>query len=109
MDSTKPLKELVIDQEKTGYRYSIEPFLLADFVRLSTDCRVLDVGTGCGVIPLLLATRGTIEEVVAIEIQSALYDLAVKNISRNGASNRISVSSANDLNPEREILASRML
>jgi hypothetical protein len=34
MDSAKPLKELVIDQEKTGYRYSIEPFLLAYFMSL---------------------------------------------------------------------------
>ena len=80
---------LVIEQAEDGYRYSIEPFLLADFVRLTTGCRVLDAGTGCGIIPLLLATREMIEEIVAIEIQSSLYDLAVKNISKNGASDKI--------------------
>ena len=98
MAALSSLNPLVIEQAEDGYRYSIEPFLLADFVRLSIDCRVLDVGTGCGVIPLLLATRGTIEEVVAIEIQSALYDLAVKNISRNGASNRIRLVHGDFLN-----------
>ena len=75
------LNPLVIEQTEDGYRYSIEPFLLADFVRLSKGCRLLDVGTGCGVIPLLLATRGVVEEIVAIEIQSSLYDLVA---SRNG-------------------------
>ena len=80
---------LVIEQTEDGYRYSIEPFLLADFVRPSNGCRLLDVGTGCGVIPLLVATRGVVEEIVAIEIQSSLYDLAVKNITRNEVSDRI--------------------
>jgi len=79
----------VIEQTEDGYRYSIEPFLLADFVNLQTDSRVLDVGTGCGIIPLLLATRGIIEEIVAIEIQKSLYDLAVKNVLRNGASDKV--------------------
>ena len=82
-------RPLVMEQTEDGYRYSIEPFLLADFVNLTTGCRVLDVGTGCGIIPLLLATREIIKEIVAIEIQSSLCDLAVKNISRNRASGRI--------------------
>ena len=89
MAALNPLSPLVIEQGKDGYRYSIEPFLLADFARLSIGCRVLDVGTGCGIIPLLLATRGVIGEIVAIEIQSSLYGLAVSNISRNGVSSMI--------------------
>ena len=86
LNSSSPL---AIQQAEEGYRYSIEPFLLADFVHLSPGCRVLDVGTGCGVIPLLLATRGEVKEIVAIEIQEKLYDLAVSNISDNGAEDRI--------------------
>lgn len=86
LNSSSPL---VIEQAEEGYRYSIEPFLLADFVHLSPACRVLDVGTGCGVIPLLLATRGETEEIVAIEIQKNLYDLAVGNVLNNGAKNRV--------------------
>ena len=59
LNSSNPL---VVEQPEDGYRYSIEPFLLADFVSLSSGCRVLDVGTGCGIIPLLLATRGIVGE-----------------------------------------------
>ena len=85
LNSSNPL---VIQQTKNGYRYSIEPFLLANFVTLSTGCRLLDIGTGCGIIPLLLATQIELEEIVAIEIQKSLYDIAVSNISKNGISDR---------------------
>ena len=48
---------LVIEQTPDGYRYSIEPFLLVNFVNLSTGNRLLDIGTGCGIIPLLASTQ----------------------------------------------------
>ena len=82
MDSTKPLKELVIDQEKTGYRYSIEPFLLADFMSLLPGQSVLDIGTGCGIIPILLMQREPGLKITAIEIQDCSQ--AQKNIKQNG-------------------------
>jgi len=81
VDSAKPLKELVIDQEKTGYRYSIEPFLLADFISLLPGQSVLDVGTGCGIIPLLLVQREANLKITAIEIQDCAQ--AQKNIQQN--------------------------
>jgi len=82
VDSTKPLKELVIDQEKTGYRYSIEPFLLADFMSLLPGQSVLDIGTGCGIIPILLMQREPGLKITAIEIQDCSQ--AQKNIKQNG-------------------------
>ena len=45
--------------------------------------RVLDVGTGCGIIPLLLSQRVASLKVTAIEIQQSLYDMAAKNLFRN--------------------------
>ena len=88
---------LLIKQTTDGYRYSIEPFLLVHFANLLTGSRLLDIGTGCGIIPLLVTTRVALEEIVAIEIQKPLYDLAVKNISRNGASEKISLIHGNFL------------
>ena len=88
MESLNSLRPPLIEQAEDGYRYSIEPFLLASFVHLPSNCRILDLGTGCGIIPLLLETRGMIKEIVGIEIQSTLYNLAVKNVSRNGVSNK---------------------
>ena len=80
---------MIIEQNSDGYRYSIEPFLLADFIRLEAGFSVLDVGTGCGVIPLLLTTREPDLQVSAVEVQDSLYNLAVKNFVQNGLGDRI--------------------
>ena len=104
MDSTKPLKELVIDQEKTGYRYSIEPFLLADFMSLLPGQSVLDIGTGCGIIPILLIQREPGLKITAIEIQDCSQ--AQKNITQNGMEQKITLihgdflKEAENLEPE---------
>ena len=104
MDSTKPLKELVIDQEKTGYRYSFEPFLLADFMSLLPGQSVLDIGTGCGIIPILLMQREPGLKITAIEIQDCSQ--AQKNITQNGMEQKITLihgdflKEAENLEPE---------
>jgi len=82
---------MIIEQNIEGYRYSIEPFLLADFIRLQAGFSVLDVGTGCGVIPLLLTIREPDLQVTAVEVQESLYNLAEKNIGQNGLSSHIQV------------------
>lgn len=80
---------LVIEQDGEGYRYSTEPFLLAHFVRPAPGARVLDVGAGCGIISLLLAVRDPGLEIVAVEIQKPLYELALRNVRQNGFSGKI--------------------
>ena len=80
---------LLIEQPKDGYRYSIEPFLIADFANLYSEYRLLDIGTGCGIIPLLITTQVELKEIVGIEIQKSLYDFAVSNISNNGLSHKV--------------------
>jgi tRNA1Val (adenine37-N6)-methyltransferase len=91
VDRTKSPKELVIDQEKTGYRYSIEPFLLADFMPLLPGQSVLDIGTGCGIIPLLMVQRQPTLKVTAIEIQDSIFQQAQKNIQQNEMDSQISL------------------
>ncbi len=76
-------------QKERGYRVSVDPFLLASFVLpLREGERVLDVGTGYGVIPLFLAKRsGAL--FTAIEIQEEVYQLALRNVELNNLSHRI--------------------
>ena len=90
---------LLIQQTINGYRYSIEPFLLVNFTNLLTGSRLLDVGTGCGVIPLLVTKKLVLKEIVAIEIQQSLYNLAVRNVSRNGVSDKITLIHGNFIDP----------
>ena len=100
MTSFNSSNTLLIEQTIDGYRYSIEPFLLVNFATLLTGSRLLDIGTGCGVIPLLVTKRVALEEIVAIEIQKSLYDLAVRNISRNGVSDIINLIHGNFIDPK---------
>jgi tRNA1Val (adenine37-N6)-methyltransferase len=81
--------KLVIDQKNIGYRYSIEPFLLSDFMHLLSGQSALDIGTGCGIIPLLIVHREPTLKVTAIEIQDIAQ--AQKNIHQNKMEKQISL------------------
>lgn len=79
-----------IIQRKKGYRFGIDPFLLVDFaLPVGTDERVIDIGTGSGVIPLLLVQRSDVKRVVAVEVQDGLFGLARRNVELNGLEGRI--------------------
>ena len=83
MNPAKTIKDSILIQNDFGYRYSIEPFLLADFAQLLPGQNVLDIGTGCGIIPLLIVFRQPTLKVTGIEIQDAAVENAEKNISKN--------------------------
>jgi tRNA1Val (adenine37-N6)-methyltransferase len=79
-------------QERKGYRFSIDAILLSGFVRLNRRDRVIDLGTGVGVIPLILGKRGEdAEEIVGVEIQEKLAALAQRNVRINGLEDLISI------------------
>ena len=79
-------------QEKNGYRFSIDAFLLAGFVCLRRGDRVIDLGTGVGIIPLILGTRGEdAEQIVGVEIQKQLAELAKRNVLINGLEDLITI------------------
>ena len=79
-------------QEKDGYRFSIDAILLAGFVWLRRGERVIDLGTGVGVIPLILSKRGEgAEKIVGVEIQGRLAELAKRNILINGLEEFITI------------------
>ncbi|MBI3815789.1 MAG: methyltransferase [Nitrospinae bacterium] len=63
-----------------GYRHSIDPILLADFVEARKGDRVIDLGTGSGVIPLCLAERFRGIKIVGLELQEGLVKMARENV-----------------------------
>ncbi len=75
---------LKIIQRREGYRFSVDAPLLASFVRLKRGERVVDLGTGSGVILLILAKRyPQVGELVGVEIQQELVELARRNVILN--------------------------
>ena len=63
-----------------AYKHSIDPILLADFVTAQKGDRVIDLGTGSGVIALTLAKRFKDIEIVGLELQEGLIKVARENV-----------------------------
>lgn len=82
---------LRILQKERGYRFSIDSLLLAHFVRLKTGGSVVDLGTGSGVILLILSHRFKCGKMVGIEIQKELADMVRRSIKMNGLEDEIEV------------------
>ena len=83
--------KLRVQQDPAGYRFSIDAILLASRARPRPKERVLDLGTGCGIIPLILAYRHPDITAFGIEIQKELALMAVSNVNANHLQNRITV------------------
>lgn len=82
---------VTIRQERSGYRFSIDPVLLVGHVRLKPEMRAVDLGTGCGVIPILLAYRFPNTKIYGVEIQQELARLAMSNVELNGLSGSVEI------------------
>lgn len=82
---------LRIVQPRHGYRFSLDPLLLCGFAGVTSGERVLDLGTGCGVIPLILARQVEGIRVTGVEHQPAMADLARRNVAMNGLEEQIAI------------------
>jgi tRNA1Val (adenine37-N6)-methyltransferase len=73
-------------QFRDGYRFSIDAVLLAHFIEVGRDTRLLDLGTGCGILPLIINHRygNLLQWICGVEIQPSLCRLAEKNYTLNG-------------------------
>ena len=82
---------LKIIQPEKGYRFSIDAVLLVGLTRIRPKDRVVDLGTGCGVIPLLLAHQRAIDHIIGVEIQESLVSMARRNVLINELSHLITI------------------
>jgi tRNA1(Val) A37 N6-methylase TrmN6 len=78
-------------QPRRGYRVAVDAVLLAAAVQPAPGQRVLDLGAGVGAVGLCLAKRVPDCSIVGIELQRELADLARRNATHNGLSDRLHV------------------
>ena len=83
--------DLELEQPRYGNRFSVDAVALSEWVRITENSRILELGTGSGIIALILARREPSVTVVALELQSELARLAGSNVSRNGFDSRVKV------------------
>jgi tRNA1Val (adenine37-N6)-methyltransferase len=81
---------VLVLQRKRGYRFALDAPLLADFIRTRRTDELLELGTGSGIISLLVGLRPT-GPITAVEIQPALADIARRNVILNRMNGRITI------------------
>ena len=67
---------------KNGYRFNLDPVLLAAFAPAARN--VVELGAGCGVLSMLLLASGKARHIIAVERQAALAQLCHRNAVANG-------------------------
>ncbi|TLM65278.1 MAG: methyltransferase [Deltaproteobacteria bacterium] len=83
--------EVRVVQPRHGYRFSADPLLLCAFARIPAGARVADLGTGSGVIPLLLARSGKGRQFVGFEVRADAAERAVRSVALNGRADEIRI------------------
>ena len=86
-------------QSKDGYRFSIDAVFLSEFVTIKPDDVVVDLGTGCGVIPLILLLTKPVGYAFCLEIQKDLAHQASRNAIINGFKDKMAVIRGDIRNP----------
>ena len=84
-------KGLKIIQASDTYRFSVDSILLLDFIRLKNYEKIIDLGTGSGIIPLLLFGKRKGLAIYGIEIQEDLADMARRSVELNKLQNSITI------------------
>ncbi len=84
-------ESLSLIQRNGGLTFGTDAYLLSAFVRPNPKGVCVELGGGCGVIPLLCMSRGKYRHMVTAELQPVYADIIRRNAALNGFSDRITV------------------
>lgn len=94
-------KNLKIIQNKKGFCFGIDAVLLSDFAKnIKRDSMVMDLGTGTGIISILLCGKTNLKKIVGVEVQEEVYNMACRSAILNDLGNKFEVINENILNLE---------
>ena len=82
-------------QKPDEFCYGIDAVILADFASKKKAAKIVDLGTGTGIVPIILSHKTNAEFIYGIEYQKDSFDRAVRNIELNGLENRLGFINAN--------------
>ncbi len=94
-------KGLKIIQNKDGFCFGIDSILLSDFAKeIKKGSKVIDLGTGTGIIGILLCGKTELSKIIGVEIQKEVYDMAKRSIKLNNLENKFEIINENIKNLE---------
>jgi len=100
MQVTIKENERIDDLQRNGYRiiqdpdrfcFGMDAVLLSGFATAKKGDKVLDMGTGTGIIPILMEAKTDAEHLTGLEIQPESADMALRSVQLNGLEDKISI------------------
>jgi len=83
------LKGLCVIQKKEAFRFGVDAVLLANFAKVKKGGRVIDLCTGTGIIPFILAGKTDASHITGVEIQSEMVEMANRSVAYNKLEERM--------------------
>ena len=78
-------------QDDDGYLFSADSVLLANLAKIGKDDTVLDLGSGSGVMSILLSVKKGAKKVVGVEIDSCTADMSRRSVKMNRLDDKIEI------------------
>lgn len=85
------LNDLHIIQSEHGFRFGMDAVILSDFARVRPREHVVDMGTGTGILPILMSAQRSDASFSAFEVQPEMADMAARSVALNGLEERIRI------------------
>jgi len=86
-----------IIQKREGYRFNIDSLLLVDFLNIKSSGKIIDIGTGSGIIPILISLKYKNLKLYALEVQEDLFDIAKRNFQINNVNVQVALGNVKDV------------
>lgn len=84
-------KGLRLLQKKEGFCFGVDAVLLAHFAQASKSSTIIDLGTGTGIIAVLLAAKKGPKKLIGLEIQPEMAEMAERSIRLNGLEKSVQI------------------
>ncbi len=89
-------KGLKIIQNKEGFCFGVDSVLLSEYAKkIKKNAKVIDIGTGTGIISLLLCKKTNLSKIIGIEIQEDVAEMATRSIKLNNLEDKFKIINAN--------------
>lgn len=83
------LKGISVIQKKNAFRFGVDAVILANFSKVKRNHRVIDLCTGTGIIPFILAGKTESKDILGIEIQEEFVEMANRSVKYNKLLDRV--------------------
>jgi tRNA1Val (adenine37-N6)-methyltransferase len=89
-------KGLKIIQDKDGFCFGVDSVLLSDWAKnIKAKSKVIDIGTGTGIISILLTAKSKLDKIYGIEIQQDVAEMAKRSVELNNLQDKIEIINCN--------------